>query len=141
MTALVGVVLTLPLGLAARYLLSWPLVRSLPFSDEKLTSQEVHERTIVAYGRDTFVTFLAFAKFFFWCGALLLLASACAFALLLVFWLNALVPNRKIIDLLYEIAPVMFAFGVANTAFAIWGRRKFRRILREWPREADADRP
>jgi len=53
MAALVGVVLTLPLGLASRYLLTWPLVRNLPISDEKLTSQEVHERTIAAYGRET----------------------------------------------------------------------------------------
>ena len=141
MAALVGVVLMLPLGLASRYLLTWPLVRSLPISDEKLTSREVHERTLAAYGRDTLVTFLAFANFLFWCGVLLLLASACAFALLLAFWLNALVPNRKIMSLLYDIAPVMLALGAANTAVAVWGRLKIRRILREWSREADGDRP
>jgi hypothetical protein len=141
MTALVGVMLMIALALTSRYLLTWPLVRSLPISDEKLTSREVHERTLAAYGRDTFVRFLAFANFLFWCGVLLLLASACAFAFLLGFWLNALVPNRKIISLLYDIAPVMFALGTANTAFAIWGKLKIRRILREWSRGADADRP
>jgi hypothetical protein len=141
MTALVGVMLMIALALASRYLLTWPLVRSLPISDEKLTSREVRERTLAVYSRDTYVTFLAFATFLFWCGVLLLLASACAFAFLLAFWLNALAPNIKIMSLLYDIAPVMFALGAANTAFAIWGRLKIRRILREWSRGADADRP